>query len=241
MPELDGTVRVLDVDPDLGARIAEPEAAAAADAAVAAAVRLERGPWTEMPRRVDPGALGFLVLDGLLTCTVRVAGRANVELLGRGDVLRPWMSNEGTVPQQVRWHVLIPAQLAWLDRDFAVRTGRWPEIGASLVERLVVRARHLLFQRAASALPRVDERLLLVLWDLADRWGKVGVDGVRLPLPLSHSLLASIVGAQRPSVTTALGRLRREELVHQIPGGWLLLGEPPRELAATPAGRASLA
>lgn len=241
MPELDGTVRVLDVDPDLGARIADSEAGAAADAAFAAAVRLERGPWTEMPRRVDPGALGFLVLDGLLTCTVRVAGRANVELVGRGDVLRPWMSNEGTVPQEIRWNVLIPAQLAWLDRDFAVRTARWPEIAAALVERLVVRARHLLFQRGASALPRVDERLLLVLWDLADRWGKVRVDGVQLPLPLSHSLLASIVGAQRPSVTTALGRLRRDELVHQIPGGWLLLGEPPRELAQAPADRASAA
>ena len=231
MPEIDGTVRVLDADPDLAARLGAADAAAAGDAAVAAAVRLERGPWTEMPRRVDPGALGFLVLDGMLSCTVKVAGRANVELVGRGDVIRPWVDNQGTVSQQVRWNALLPAQLAWLDRDFAERTARWPEIAASLVERLVLRARHLLFQRAASALPRVDERLLLVLWDYADRWGKVRVDGVHLPLPLSHSLLASIVGAQRPSVTTALGRLRRESQVVQIPGGWLLLGEPPRELA----------
>lgn len=235
MPELNGTVRVLDEDPDLGARVPDAEAHAAGDAAVAAALRLERGPWTEMPRRVDPGALGFLVLDGMLSCTVRVAGRANVELVGRGDVLRPWVVSDGTLPQEIRWNVMLPAQLAWLDRDFAIRTARWPEITAALVDRLVVRARHLLFQRAASAIPRVDERLLLVLWDLADRWGRVRVDGVHLPLPLSHSLLASIVGAQRPSVTTALGRLRREELVHQVPGGWLLIGAPPTELAASPA------
>ena len=235
MPELDGTVRVLDADPDLGARIPEPDVQAAGDAAIAAAVRLERGPWTELPRRVDPGTLGFLVLDGMLSCTVKVAGRANVELVGPGDVIRPWVVSDGTLPQAVRWNVLLPAQLAWLDRDFAVRMGRWPEIAAALVDRLIVRARHLLFQRAASAIPRVDERLLLVLWDLSDRWGKVRVDGVHLPIPLSHSILASIVGAQRPSVTTALGRLRREELVNQVPGGWLLLGEPPTELAASPA------
>ena len=241
MPELNGTVRVLDLDPDLGARIPESQAAAAGEAAVAASVRLDRGPWTEMPRRVDPGALGFLVLEGTLSCSVTVAGRANIELLGRGDLLRPWLTSDGTLPQEVRWNVLVPAQVAWLDRDFAVRTAQWPEISAAIVERLVMRARHLLFQQAASAIPRVDERLLLVLWDLADRWGKVRVDGVHLPLPLSHSVLASIVGAQRPSVTTALGRLRREGAVQQVPGGWLLLGEPPRELAESPADRASAA
>ena len=241
MPELDGTVRVLDADPDLGARLPEPQAEAAGDAAVAAAIRLERGPWTEMPRRVDPGALGFLVLEGMLACSVTVGGRANVELVGPGDVLRPWMQTEGTLPQEARWSVLVPAQLAWLDRDFASRTSAWPEIQAALVERLVARARHLLFQRGASSIPRVDERLLLVLWDLADRWGRVRVDGVHLELPLSHSLLAGIVGAQRPSVTTALGRLRREGSVRQIPGGWLLIGEPPRELADSTADRASAA
>ena len=231
MPELDGTVRVLDVDPDLGARIPQDEAAAAGDAAIAALLRLERGPWTEMPSRVDPGSLGFLVLDGLLLCTVEVAGRPNVELVGRGDVIRPWVETEGTLPQPIRWTVLVPAEVAWLDREFARRTAVWPEVASALIGRLVIRARHLLFQRGVGAIPRVDERLLLVLWDLADRWGKVRVDGVHLPLPLSHSLLASVVGAQRPSVTTALGKLRRDGLVEQTPGGWLLLGEAPVELA----------
>ena len=241
MAALDGTVRVLDEDPDLGARIAPGDQAAASGAAVAAAVRLERGPWTEMPRRVDARALGFLVLDGMLSCTVRVAGRANVELLGRGDVLRPWVTNDATVPQDVEWRVLVPAQIAWLDGDFAERTARWPELAAALIDRLVVRARRLLFQRAASALPRVDERLLLVLWDFADRWGRVRMDGVHLPVPLSHSLLASIVGAQRPSVTTALGRLRREGAVQQVPGGWLLIGEPPAQVAEEPVEQAPAA
>jgi DNA-binding GntR family transcriptional regulator len=56
-------------------------------------------------------------------------------------------------------------------------------------------------------------------------------DGVILPLPLTHKLLASMIGAHRPSVTTALGTLRtRGVLERRSDGAWLLRGSPPREL-----------
>ena len=35
-------------------------------------------------------ALGLLVLDGLIIRRVGVAGRFGAELLGDGDLLRPW-------------------------------------------------------------------------------------------------------------------------------------------------------
>ena len=54
--------------------------------------------------------------------------------------------------------------------------------------------------------------------------------GVKLPLPLSHGLLAGIVGARRPTVSTALGALRDQGLVERTEGGWLLHGDPPGEL-----------
>ncbi len=56
---------------------------------------------------------------------------------------------------------------------------------------------------------RVDDRLLLTLWHLAERWGRVRSDGIALPLPLSHQRLADLIGAHRPSVTTAIGDLSR--------------------------------
>lgn len=232
MASLAGTARVLDLDRDLAALLPEPVLMQAREVSAAALLELERGPWTQMPTDVDPGAIGFLVVEGLLSCTIEVSGRANIELIGPGDLIRPWVEADATVPQDLSWNVLLPARMAWLDRDFAMRMGAWPEVGAAIVDRLVLRARHLLFQRAVGSIPRVDERLLLVLWDFADRWGKVRVDGIHLALPLSHSLLASVVGAQRPSVTTALGKLRRDGRLEQVPGGWLLHGDPPAAVEA---------
>ena len=43
-------------------------------------------------------------------------------------------------------------------------------------------------------------------------------------------MLSDLVAARRPTVTTALAELYRQELVRGLPRGWLLLGEPPGEL-----------
>jgi CRP-like cAMP-binding protein len=77
---------------------------------------------------------------------------------------------------------------------------------------------------------RVNIRLHMMLWHLADRWGRVRSEGVFLPLTLTHSLLADIVAARRPTVTSALSELSRMDLVRPVDGGWLLRGERPGEL-----------
>ena len=91
--------------------------------------------------------------------------------------------------------------------------------------------------RIVNAIPvahhnRVEDRLLLTLWHLAERWGKVMPQGILLPLPLSHQRLAKIVGAHRPSVTTALGALvqGRASISRRDDGDWVLHGDPPEKL-----------
>jgi hypothetical protein len=70
-----------------------------------------------------------------------------------------------------------------------------------------------------------------MLWYYADRWGRVTPEGRVLPVSLTHGLLARVVGARRPSVSTALGRLQDRGLIERMENGhWLLLGEPPSEL-----------
>ena len=72
-------------------------------------------------------------------------------------------------------------------------------------------------------------RLEALFWHLADRWGKVTPKGVVVPLRLSHRLLGSLVGARRPTVTTALAQLADDGRV--LPyglEGWLLCGPAPR-------------
>jgi CRP-like cAMP-binding protein len=73
-----------------------------------------------------------------------------------------------------------------------------------------------------------DRRVLLLLWLLADRWGRVTPRGVTLPLRLTHSTIAHLVCMGRPTVSATLGRLTREGEVRRRPDGtWLLTGSPP--------------
>jgi hypothetical protein len=45
---------------------------------------------------------------------------------------------------------------------------------------------------------------------------------------LTHRLLAELIGARRPTVTTSLGQLERSgTLSRPGPDAWLLHGEPP--------------
>ena len=78
--------------------------------------------------------------------------------------------------------------------------------------------------------PRIDLRLHMLFWELADRWGTVRQDGVHVPLYLTHSMLADLVAARRPTVTKALGELAERSAVIWTGDDWLLMGDPPDEL-----------
>jgi hypothetical protein len=61
-------------------------------------------------------------------------------------------------------------------------------------------------------------------WRVADQPAKFVV----LELRLSHRTLGEIVGARRPTVTSALGQLREEAKLRPLDDGtWLLLGQAP--------------
>jgi hypothetical protein len=72
----------------------------------------------------------------------------------------------------------------------------------------------------------VELRVLALLWHLAERWGRVGREGVVLPVKLTHETLGRFVGARRPSVTLAMGQLADDGLItRRDDGAWVL---PPR-------------
>jgi hypothetical protein len=50
---------------------------------------------------------------------------------------------------------------------------------------------------------------------------------VALPMTLSHRMLGQLIGARRPTVSTALGELAKEgEILRREDGTWLLTGTP---------------
>jgi hypothetical protein len=228
-----GTVRVLEEDPDLGARLHPEGARAAARSLVARCRAVSPGAWRSPEQQDEPGFWGLLVLDGLLGVRVQLEDRSHLEVLGQGDLLRPWvdLGPYASTPSSVDWVVFEAARLAVLDRRFAASACRWPEVPSALMGRLVLRARRLSFQHAVASVRGVDERLELMLWHFADRWGRVAPEGVRLGLALSHAELAEVVGASRQSVSTALMDLRRRRSIeHAAPRTWILHGDPPRML-----------
>ena len=130
----------------------------------------------------------------MLTRCLAVSGQRSIELLGPGDVLRAaeWADGFGTVPKESRWRALDAGVIAVLDRGWHDRLGRWPEIHAALLDRAVERSRSTALCLALARVRNLSARLRLLLWHLADRWGRVEPEGIALPLSLSHETLAEL-------------------------------------------------
>jgi CRP/FNR family transcriptional regulator, cyclic AMP receptor protein len=123
--------------------------------------------------------------------------------------------------------VLAPTRLAVLDLLWTERMGRYPRVGPALAGRALSRSRRLAAMMAIAQQPRLDDRLWMLFWDLADRHGKVHPDGVHLDLPLTHEVLSHLAGARRPSVSSALTKLADQGRLQRNGRGWVLSGEPP--------------
>ena len=227
-------ISIIDADPELADLLIEAERERARRETLTRVRRLSRGTWN-VSEALEPEShhRGFLVVDGLISREVDVLGRRAVELIGAGDVLRPWSwDEEGShVQAEVGWLVLEPARLAVLDHRLVLRMTPWPELGLELFSRGTRRAHNLAVALAIAHHQRVDDRLRLTLWHLAERWGRVAADGISVPLPLPHQRLADLVGAHRPAVTSAMGELTRSGAISRREDGtWLLHGPPPEEL-----------
>ena len=202
---------------------------------VVALRRIPRGAWFPSPgERGGEADLGLLVLDGLLTRRVALGDRHSVELLGRGDLLRPWQPDcdqYAIVPPRAQWRVLIETDVAVLDERFQADVVGLRGVLGELLGRAVLRSRALALRLAIGQHSKLTVRLTLLFWHLADRWGVRESDAIVLPLPLSHETIAELVSAQRPSVSVALAQLAGEGMLSRRPGGhWAIHGDVPTEL-----------
>jgi CRP-like cAMP-binding protein len=192
------------------------------------------GTWNPeaVPPRLRP--FGMLVTSGLLVREVALGGSVSAELVGAGDVVLPLDEGDdlALVEADVTWTALEPTRVACLDGQFAAAVRRWPQLGVAVLRRSERRVARIALTQAIGQLTRVDDRLVALLWHLSERWGRVTPHGVVLPLRLTHRVLARLIGARRPSVTTALSGLQERGLVERrTDGAWLLLGDPPAPVA----------
>jgi biotin operon repressor len=222
--------RLLADDVDLGAAIADPERLrSAVRTVVVDELTLGSGDELGVTTLTEHAILGALLLSGHLVREIKVADRVSADLAGPGDLLCPaqWEPSDGLFSYTVSWSALGHTRLALLDDAFCECVKPWPEITCALVERARRPGDRAALGRAIARSSTVEVRLLMSLWHWASSWSSVTADGVRLDVPLSHERLARLIGASRPTVTTAIGRLRKAGYVRQRRNGQWLLVNPP--------------
>lgn len=221
---------LFELDPDL---VAAVPPSALADARRTLQVRLvvvPRGRWPAGEIDLGERPMGILVAEGLVLRRVLLEHRAAAEILGGGDLLRPW--ERSCAPFRDDWRVLETATLALLDRHAAARIARYPGVLLTLLDRELARSRRMGERCAIAQLGSTEDRLLIELRSLAYRWGRQRADGIALQLPLTHEVLGHLVGTRRPAVTSALSRMTRAGTITPLPGcGWLL-ATPPDDATA---------
>ena len=187
----------------------------------------------------EPGPLGLdsllkrhqafsaIVLDGIVMNSLRIGEQTGIQLLGPGDVLVPpgalspsWLANSDLV-------CATEVRLVLFANDLFAGVNRCPGIVQALYGCIGDQLQRLTAQLVICQIPRVDERVLAMLWLLAESWGVVTPSGVRLPIALTHETLGALVGARRPTITLALRKLVQEDAIVHQDSGWLLLEPPP--------------
>ena len=216
----------IEADPDLGSELSQEEFAEAQRHVVVPTVTIDPGVWDVQQLRTTAGVQGevrgFLVLNGSVTIDLAIGGLVCTRLLTPGELvlLDGWESD--SIPVRAGWTVLEPSRIAILDQRQFVTICRWPGLMATVLKRAAQQVRHALLQQAIGQLPRVEERLLALLWSIADRQGVVRSDGVWVHLPVTHATLAQMIGARRPTVSLGLRALSDQGLITAQRGGWLL-------------------
>lgn len=195
------------------------------------AVRLAQGDLLEV---TESGAACCVVRSGRVALDFDEADAVRhrtVTLLEEGDVVLPATESWTSVGPRVRGRALEPSVVLLVDRS---RFEAWltePRIAANLVRVLAAQVADRELAVAIALEPRVERRLLLKLRQLAERFGRVTPQGIRLDLRLTHQQLAEMVGAVRESVTIALGKLvQNDEITIENRTIWIHpAGEPEAE------------
>jgi CRP/FNR family transcriptional regulator, cyclic AMP receptor protein len=180
--------------------------------------RFTNGFPTEALLLVDDG---FVVLRATVSPAVRSVVTCEA---GPGSVLLAPARTEVLVG-------LGRSRLTVLDTGARGELVRVPAVADRLVQQLALALRQNQKAMANFAPARHVDRVRGKLLELAGSYGRVVRDGVRIDFPVSHGLLAEMVGSSRETVTRAVAHLQRVGFVDRRGSTYRLLVSPQSVLA----------
>jgi hypothetical protein len=130
-----GRRSLLDLDPELGEGLAEARFNLARRHLVVGLEDIDVGQWHPPPDAFGAeGGIGLLIAAGFMVRHVALEHRRAAEVLGPGDLLRPWQDDgeHAVYPFEAGWRVFQPVTVAVLDPAFTARLGPFPEVTSAL-------------------------------------------------------------------------------------------------------------
>jgi CRP/FNR family cyclic AMP-dependent transcriptional regulator len=215
------TVDLVDAWPEIAGFVPSGDLALARRVLFARVIAAMDGDIFEVRGRRTHGALACLVVEGVVLKVTSFAGRSALELLGPGDLLAPPLTALRQVesPAVSRYLAHGRASLAVLDDRFRHAARRWPGLFDCLHECLGRQTHRASRHLAILHLPRVEDRIVALFVDLAERFGRMTPDGVVIELALTHQVIGDLVGSRRPTVTLALQTLAADGVVRRLADG----------------------
>lgn len=167
-----------------------------------------------------PGAFDFVIAEGVVLKETTLARRSALELLGPEDVLAPPLTAVRQLESRAisRYVAHGRVSLAAIQGHFRQAVRRWPQIADFLHDRLGQQTHRASMHLAMLHLPRIEDRIVALFADLAERFGHMTSEGVMVDLALTHDLIGGLVGSRRPSVTLALQKLASDGLLERRDG-----------------------
>lgn len=130
---------------------------------------------------------------------------------------------------------LVPSRLTAIPLEARDQLLTVPGVAQTLLEQLATTLRQNQEAIGDFANARHIERVRRKLLQLGRRYGRVGRDGIRIDFPVSHTILAEMVGSSRETVTRAVDELQRTGFVARRGHTYRLLVPPECVMGAAPS------
>lgn len=219
------TVSLLDALPEIAATIAPADHELAERMLRAPCLFARDVDLAQTLAHMGANGFDFLVIEGVVLKETRLSNRAALELLGPGDVLAPPLNAVHQIESRAvsRYLAHGAVTLAELGSRFRAAARRWPGLSDVLLDRLARQTHRASMHLAMLHLPRVEDRIIALFSDLAERFGQMTPEGALIDLDLTHQIIGRLVASRRPTVTIALQALAAHgTLVRRADARWAL-------------------